>query len=70
MGEPPLGEVRPAFDELDPGDGWKPGGQLNCYRKRKNEGREGYMGKDLGNLMNLRSAGELVSMKQLMARRG
>lgn len=55
---------------LDPGGGWKPGGQLNCYRKRKNEGREGYMGKGLGNLMNLRSAGELASMKQLMARRG
>lgn len=28
------------------------------------------MGKGLGNLMNLRSAGELASMKQLMARRG
>lgn len=72
MGKATLGgsQTNLWWKALDPGDGWNPGGQLNCYRKRKNEGREGYMGKDLGDLMILRSAGELVSIKQLMARRG
>lgn len=72
MGKATLGgsQTNLWWKALGPGSGWTLGANWIATGKGRMKGREGYMGKDLGDLMILRSAGELVSIKQLMARRG